>query len=296
MAGQVVLITGCSEGGIGYELCKAFAAKGCKVFAAARRLQSMQSLKQHRVQLLQLDVTDSASVQKAVADVMAAAGRVDVLVNNAGVVVLGPTAEVPLDEVKAAFNANVFGLLDMVQAVTPHMAAAGSGRIINIGSLTGFTPVPLRGIYSATKGAVMRLSDALRIELGMLGVQVMLVAPGFIQSNARLTAKDTAQSYSRSSLWGNWLEVLEAAMAKLLVKAVPAQHFAEQLVATALQPQMPRYWVGPCAGVEWLLRFFPLWLQDRLAFKAMGLHQLRPTVVAATAKAAAAAAAGRKQE
>jgi hypothetical protein len=153
----------------------------------------------------------------------------------------------------------------------------------------------------------------------------MLVAPGFIQSNARVTAKvsspsssnaavpkvtpacsrysfsyywqehqfslntplpgdisnvvgllmaflhpstvcmfalqGTALHYSSNSLWGNWLDVLEAAMAKLLVKAVPAQHFAQQLVATALQLRMPRYWVGPCAGVEWLLRFFPLWLQ-----------------------------------
>jgi hypothetical protein len=80
-------------------------------------------------------------------------------------------------------------------------------------------------------------------------------------SGFALFVQDTALNYSSTSLWGNWLEVLEAAMAKLLVKAVPAQHFAEQLVATALQPRMPRYWVGPCAGVEWLLRFFPLWLQ-----------------------------------
>lgn len=89
-----------------------------------------------------------------------------------------------------------------------------------------------------------------------------------------LSLQDTAQSYSRSSLWGNWLEVLEAAMAKLLVKAVPAQHFAQQLVATALQPQMPRYWVGPCAGVEWLLRFFPLWLQVKHCLRCIGYVSL----------------------
>ncbi|KAF6266073.1 hypothetical protein COO60DRAFT_1697448 [Scenedesmus sp. NREL 46B-D3] len=266
MAGQVVLVTGCSEGGIGFEICRAFAARGCQVFATARRLQSMQNLKHYGVQLLQLDVTDSGSVRQAVNAVITAAGRLDVLVNNAGVVVLGPTAEVPLQEVKAAFAANVFGLLAMVQVVTPFMAAAGSGRIINIGSLTGFTPVPLRGVYGATKAAVMRLSDALRIELGLLGVQVMLVAHGFIQSNARVTAKDAALTYSSSSLWGNWLDVLEAATAKLLVKAVPAQHFAQQLVAAALQPQMPRHWVGPCAGLEWLLRYFPLWLQLELTY------------------------------
>jgi NADP-dependent 3-hydroxy acid dehydrogenase YdfG len=80
----VLLRLGCSEGGIGNELCKAFAAQGCQVFAAARRLQSMASLKQHGVQLLQLDVTDSKSVRQAVDDVIAAAGRIDVLVNNAG--------------------------------------------------------------------------------------------------------------------------------------------------------------------------------------------------------------------
>lgn len=90
----------------------------------------------------------------------------------AGVVVLGPTAEVPLQVVRDAFDVNVLALLGMCQAVVPHMARQGSGRILNIGSLTGFTPVALRGIYSATKGAVMRLTDALRVELRPLGVQV----------------------------------------------------------------------------------------------------------------------------
>eukprot|EP00878_Enallax_costatus_P046984 GHUV01057330.1.p1 GENE.GHUV01057330.1~~GHUV01057330.1.p1 ORF type:complete len:121 (+),score=20.92 GHUV01057330.1:465-827(+) len=120
------------------------------------------------------------------------------------------------------------------------MVRQGSGRIINIGSLTGFTPVPLRGIYSATKAAVMRLTDALRVELKALGVQVMLVAPGFIKSNARDTAHDVATWYCSKSLWCNWLSVLESCMAKLLVNAVPAEYYAETLVAVALRRQMPR--------------------------------------------------------
>ncbi|KAF8059451.1 yqjQ [Scenedesmus sp. PABB004] len=206
----------------------------------------MAGLQERGCRVLRLDVTDAGSVRDCVARVLAEAGRIDVLINNAGVVLLGPTAEVPLSLVKAGFDANVFGLLAMCQAVAPAMVAQRAGRIVNIGSLTGFTPVPLRGIYSATKAAVMRLTDALRVELSMHGVQVLLIAPGFIRSHARDTAAAVAAGYADapSSLWPGWLGALERAMARLLVGAVPAERYADALADVVLAPRVPRYWTA----------------------------------------------------
>lgn len=243
----------------------------------------MQSLKTlPGVQLVHMDVCSSDSNQAAVAEVVSKAGRIDVLVNNAGVVMLGPTAEVPLAAVRQCFDANVFGLLELCQVVVPTMAAQGSGKIINIGSLTGFTPVPMRGIYSATKAAVLRLSDALRLECRPLGIQVLCVAPGFIDTKARSTAKSTAESYSSSasskSLWTGWMGLLDVAMRKLLKNVVPADVYAARLVAVCLRPHLPRYWVGPCAGIEWLVRYLPLPLQDWLVYKSFNLAALEPVL------------------
>lgn len=273
----------------------AYAAAGARVFASARRPETLADLAPLCAGTLQLDVTDPASVHAAVGAVLAQAGRLDVLINNAGIVVTGPTSEVPLPDVWKALETNVLGVVACCHFAVPIMAAQGAGRIINIASLTGFTPVPLRGIYSATKAAVMRLSDALRLELAALGIQVMVAAPGFVESAARGTARDLALSWvgNSASLWPGWMDVLEAAMAKLLINAVPADKFAAALVAAASRPRVPSYWVGPCAGLEWLLRFFPRCLQDRLAAKAMGLQNIRPPAwVGSGERPAAPAAAG----
>eukprot|EP00775_Hariotina_reticulata_P004497 gene4497-4750_t len=224
----------------------------------------MAGLAECGIQLLQLDVTDAASVSAAVATVVSSAGKIDILVNNAGIVTLGPSAEVPLGVVRQSFEANVFGLLGITQAAIPHMVQQGSGRIVNIGSLTGFIPVPLRGIYSATKGAVLRLSDALRVELKPLGIQ------------------DYACSYSdfARSLWGHWLNPLEAAMSKLLALRMFLLNPGKSSRCVTYVSSGSRYWVGPCAGIEWLVRWLPLWLQDRLAAKAFGLSNMQATLPA----------------
>ncbi|KIZ07580.1 hypothetical protein MNEG_0372 [Monoraphidium neglectum] len=241
MAGPVVLITGCTEGGIGHALCCYLHGRGCRVFATARRPEAAAGLEERGIPVLKLDVQRPESCQQAVEDVIEAAGRLDILVNNAGVVTLGPTCEVPIDTARTIFDTNVFGLLQMCQAVHRQMVAQGSGKIVNIGSLTGLQPVPLRGVYSATKAAVQRLSGALRIELGPFGVQVMLVSPGFIDTKARETAKSNA-ALTTGGLWGGWLAVLERVMAKRLSKAVPVDTYAAQLGSVILQKHLPRHW------------------------------------------------------
>jgi 1-acylglycerone phosphate reductase len=108
---QVVLVTGCSQGGIGYALCVAFSKRGCRVFASARKLEAMGGLPELGVETLPLDVTDAASRQAAVDAVISQAGRIDVLVNSAGIGLVGPIVETSLDAVNSLFQTNFFGLL-----------------------------------------------------------------------------------------------------------------------------------------------------------------------------------------
>ncbi|BAT18237.1 Os12g0633800 [Oryza sativa Japonica Group] len=172
----VVLITGCANGGIGYEYCKAFASLGCRVVATdvPDRVPDLAGLDADH---LPLDVTSDESVEGAVARVLAEHGRVDVLVNNAGIGCTGPLAELRGEAVRRAMDVNFLGQLRMVRAVAPHMASRRSGRVVNVGSVVGTAATPWAGPYCASKAAVHAATDALRVELRPFGVHVVKVVP-----------------------------------------------------------------------------------------------------------------------
>ncbi|BBH05648.1 NAD(P)-binding Rossmann-fold superfamily protein, partial [Prunus dulcis] len=152
---QVVLISGCSQGGIGHALARAFAAEDCLVVATSRSLSSMADLQEDpRLFLQELDVVSDESVDHVY-------GRIDVLVNNAGVQCVGPLAEVPLSALQNTFNTNVYGSMRLIQAVVPHMASRKKGKIVNLGSVTVLAPGPWAGAYTASKAALQALSDSL---------------------------------------------------------------------------------------------------------------------------------------
>jgi NAD(P)-dependent dehydrogenase (short-subunit alcohol dehydrogenase family) len=176
---KVVLITGCSSG-IGYATAEKLAADGWKVYATARRPETIEELKGKGCETLALDVTDEASMQAAVDAVIEAEGAVGVLVNNAGYSQSGAVETVPLDQVRRQFETNVFGLIRMCQLVLPGMRDQHYGKIVNIGSMGGRLTFPGGGIYHATKYAVEALSDALRFEVRGFGVDVILIEPGLI--------------------------------------------------------------------------------------------------------------------
>ncbi|GBF97696.1 NADPH-dependent 1-acyldihydroxyacetone phosphate reductase-like [Raphidocelis subcapitata] len=283
----VALVTGCSAGGIGHALCLFLRSRGCRVFGTVRRGGAAPELEEAGVTVVGgIDVAREADCAAAVAAVLEAAGRLDILVNNAGVVALGPSCEVPMDVVRRTFEANVFGLLQMCQAAHRPMVAQGGGKIINIASLTGLQPVPLRGIYSSTKAAVVRLSDALRIELRPLGVQVACVCPGFINTRARDNARSNCAPPT-GGLWGGWLAALERTMAARLARAVPVDAYAAQLGEVILRERLPRVWIGRCAGLEWLPRWLPAPLRDRALAKALAINELEPELRANAAELAA---------
>ena len=172
---SVVLVTGANRG-IGQSTARLLAEHGYTVLGTARRPSDESA---GGFELVQLDVTSQQSVNSCVSAVLERAGRIDVLVNNAGVGLIGAEEEASIEEARALFDTNLFGVARMVNAVLPAMRARHSGLIINFGSLGATLPVPFHGYLSASKAAVTTYSDALRLELKHLGVDVSVVEPGF---------------------------------------------------------------------------------------------------------------------
>jgi NADP-dependent 3-hydroxy acid dehydrogenase YdfG len=167
---------------------------GFRVIATARDVQSLEDL--HTSLKLPLDVTSPQSIAAAVDQVHHKLGQIDVLINNAGFAVRGAVDEVPVEQVMQSFDANVYGVIRMVQAVTPHMRAQNHGMIINIGSFAGKLVVPVNGVYSATKFALEAINDAMRLELQLFGIRVILIEPGNIRTNFM----ETSQNHSHQLL------------------------------------------------------------------------------------------------
>jgi NADP-dependent 3-hydroxy acid dehydrogenase YdfG len=179
---KAVLITGCSSG-IGHATAARLAEEGWKVYATARRPETIADLAAKGCETLALDVTDEESMSAAVSAVTEAEGAVGVLINNAGYSQSGAVESVPLDQMRRQFETNVFGLIRMCQLVLPGMRGQGYGKIVNIGSMGGRLTFPGGGVYHATKYSVEALSDALRFEVRGFGVDVVLIEPGLIITN-----------------------------------------------------------------------------------------------------------------
>ena len=169
-----VLITGCSSG-YGLETARHFHAQGWTVIATMRTPRDGVLPASDRIRLLALDVTDRASIHAAIA----AAGPIDVLVNNAGIGVVGAFEATPMAHVRKVFETNTFGTMEMVQAVIPQMCARRSGVIVNVTSSVTLAPMPLAAAYTASKQAIEGFTGSLSHELAAFGVRVKLVEPGY---------------------------------------------------------------------------------------------------------------------
>ncbi|WP_125767181.1 oxidoreductase [Lapidilactobacillus wuchangensis] len=186
---SVILITGASSG-IGFQTAKFLAAQGHTVYGAARRIERIEALQQDGVKALQLDVTDEASISRAVTTLIQNEGRIDVLVNNAGYGSYGAIEDVPIAEAKKQFEVNLFGMARLTQLVLPYMRQQHSGRIINTSSMGGRLVSYMGAWYHATKYAVEAFSDALRMETKDFGIKVSIIEPGGIKTNWGFIAAD----------------------------------------------------------------------------------------------------------
>ncbi|GGK50112.1 MULTISPECIES: SDR family oxidoreductase [Flavobacteriaceae] len=176
---KVVLITGGSSG-IGKSVGEFLSEKGFTVYGTSRNPQNIQD---HPFKLVALDVTNIETITAAVTEIVSKEGRLDILINNAGMGITGPIEETPTDEMRSVFNTNLFGAIDVMKAVLPQMRSQKSGLIINVTSIAGYMGLPFRGIYSATKGALEIVTEAIRMEVKSFGVQVTNVAPGDFATN-----------------------------------------------------------------------------------------------------------------
>ena len=211
---QVVLVTGASSG-IGKETAKLLVQKGFIVYGASRRLEKMADLKEAGIKLLQMDVTDDASMIAGVNEILRNEKRIDILVNNAGYGSFGALEDVPISEAKYQFEVNIFGLARLIQLVLPAMRQQHSGRIINVSSIGGSLGEPHGAWYHATKFAVEGLSDSLRMELKQFGIDVVIIKPGAIITEWNTIARDNLLKISGNSdykvLAGKHAKMMESA-------------------------------------------------------------------------------------
>ncbi len=171
---KVVLITGGSTG-IGLSVGEFLIKKGFTVYGTSRNPDKIEN---HPFQLLKLDVNDKQTITEAIASIISKEARLDVLLNNAGMGITGAVEETPTDEMRKVFDTNFFGAIDVMKAVLPQMRKQQSGLIINVTSIAGYMGLPFRGIYSATKGALELVTEAIRMEVKIFGIQIVTVAPG----------------------------------------------------------------------------------------------------------------------
>lgn len=269
----VVLITG-SSGGIGDATARMLAAEGWHVLATARRLASLRPLEERaaregwKITAMPLDVTDSGSIRQAVASARVRAGRIDALINNAGFGQYGPSESVAIDAVRRQFETNVFGLLELTQQVIPLMRDQGRGRIVNVSSLGGRVSVLFSGVYCASKFALEALSDALRQELGVFGIDVIVIEPGPTKTNFAETSialVETIRSDPRSP-YKPFLPAIEEVMARYRYDGVSADDVA-RVIRRSLRARRPRarYQVGMAVrALDMLARVLPARVIDAL--------------------------------
>lgn len=195
-----VLITGATDG-LGKATALLLARRGYRVFAAGRSVEKRAQLdvlaREGKLPLetLELDVCNDASVQQAVATVLAKADAIDFLINNAGVNFTASVEDLRLEDWRRQFETNFFGVLRVTQAVVPHMRARRSGRIVMMSSVSGFVTAPTQGAYSSSKFALEAMSNALRLELYPFGVQVVLIEPGYIVTGIQQAALELSKPY-----------------------------------------------------------------------------------------------------
>jgi NADP-dependent 3-hydroxy acid dehydrogenase YdfG len=202
---KIILITGASTG-FGRNTAETLARAGHRVFAtmrdiAGRNREHADALRGQKINVVELDVTDDGSVDRAIASVLKEAGRIDVLVNNAGIASAGVSEAFTPDQAKVLFNTNVIGIHRTIRAVLPSMRAAGDGLIINIGSVLGRVTFPFFSIYGASKFAVEALTDGFRYELSQLGVDVVLVQPSAYPTNMYASIQQPADA-ARATAYG----------------------------------------------------------------------------------------------
>lgn len=272
----VALVTGASSG-IGRALAAELLDRGLLAAVTARDAARLVDLADRGALPVALELADPAGPAAAVAAVEAWAGRLDLLVANAGFGLIGPAAELDLDELRRQLEVNVSAQIALVQAAVPGMVRRGFGRIVLVGSVSGITTTPFAGAYCASKAALHALADALRMELAPLGVRVTLVQPGAVASRFAASSLAGLERYRRpESLYRPVADMVEARARLSEDRPTAAAEVARRVADAVLRPRPPAVVrVGRGSTLLPLLGRLPATLRHRLLARRFGLERLR---------------------
>jgi NAD(P)-dependent dehydrogenase (short-subunit alcohol dehydrogenase family) len=257
-ARPVALVTGASSG-IGKEAALALVKAGFEVVGTGRDTSRVTA--PAGVTYLDLDVTSDESVASLVKQVIERFGRIDVLVNNAGVGSIGAAEETSVAQAQGVFDINVFGVMRMVKEVLPHMRARGRGRIINLSSVQGFIPAPYMAVYGASKHAIEGYTESLDHEVRQYGVRALLVEPAYTRTGFEA---NSAKPDTPLQVYAQQRHVFDRLMTEAIKDGDDPAVVAKVIVAaaTAAKPKL-RYTAGTLAGrASTLRRFVPAWAFD----------------------------------
>jgi NAD(P)-dependent dehydrogenase (short-subunit alcohol dehydrogenase family) len=279
-----VLITGATDG-LGKAAALLLAERGYRVFAAGRspekraQLEAIAHEKKLPLEAIELDVCNDESVHAAVNQVLAKAGVIDVLINNAGIGYMGTIEDLQIEDWRRQFETNVFGVLRVTQAALPSMREHRRGRILMMSSVAGLVTVPAQGAYSSSKHALEGLTNALRLEMFPFGIEVILIEPGYIPTGMQQAAAELTGAYKEkfltspyAKLYAQFMASVKGARAKS--KTTPEDCARVMLRAIEAPRPKPRYGVTPLATfVKWGKRILPDSAVDALVRRRLGIKR-----------------------
>jgi len=276
---KIVLITGCSSG-IGRALCEEYLSKDFLVYASARNIRSLEDLPENdQLIKIALDVNNASSIHNAIAHIKQDHSHLDVLINNAGYAAMGPLVDMPVDDLRAQFETNVFAPMELTKICLPLLMAnndSANAQVVNIGSVSGITPTPFSGAYCATKAALHALSDAQRMELKPFGIDVITVQPGAIESKfGDNSLANVLQRITPESLYAPLKEAIKARATASQDNPTPASEFAKTLIAQLLNNPKAVIRIGNGSfGLPLLKRWLPEPILDKILSKKFNLPSL----------------------
>jgi short-subunit dehydrogenase len=288
---KAIIITGASSG-IGEATARLLAPKGACLTLVARRLDRLLALKNNlesatkhteqgpagQIVTVQADVTSAHDRERIIHETLQSFGRIDGLVNNAGFGQRGPVELVPMEGIRSNFETNLFSLIALTQRVIPIMRNQQSGRIVNVGSVAGKIARPLSSIYDATKHALEAITDGLRGELSIFGIQVVLIEPGYILTEFLDAADQVSKSVLENA--GSYSPYFEEfSKTRQRAKGIAGRpHQIAELILRAFTDERPRFrYSGPKHAHLFLAmkRFLPERLFEYFVLRSVGLHATR---------------------
>ncbi|HUJ32408.1 MAG TPA: SDR family oxidoreductase [Candidatus Acidoferrum sp.] len=292
---SIALVTGGTDG-LGRAAAVLLAEHGYRVFAGGRNAERRAALDQLArdrklpLETLELDVCDDASVNDAVTEIERRAGPVDILVNNAGIAIAAVIEEITLADLRKQYETNIFGVLRATKRVLPHMRERRRGRIINMSSIAGKVSIPIMGPYSSSKHALEALSDAMRLELSLFGVHVVLIEPGVIRTSMSRTAEELSSAYVKGAEQSPYRTVYQGFRSSWDVATKASHDTPEDCARVILRaieetPPRARYLVTREAKISALMRrILPDGVFDSGIKKRLGLEEARASIQRAGAK------------